>query len=154
MQGILVNISDHPTLPLKRKQEVFCFKPDWRGEGSVEVFLKLHHYIKNEDNSYGDEITTPSINNYESKMTASNIRKVDPIDGMECYEYNFTINEDTEQEEILKEYRRLDNDNVVSNPMGQFDFFDYIIRNTPVLVGQMLTNFIIVDDLIKNKWNS
>jgi len=158
MTGILVNISDHPTLPLKRKQEVFCFKPDWRGEGTVEVFLQLHHYEKNEDNSYGDEVTTPSINNYESKMVASNVRKVDPVDGMECYEY--IVQEATEPTEENPEgtpqvigYKRLNNNAVVNNPIGQFDFFNYLIQNQPVLIKSMLTNFIMVDDQIKGKWN-
>ena len=152
MQGILVNISDHPTLPLKRKQEVFCFKPDWRGEGAVEVFLQLHHYQKNQDNSYGQEFSSPSINNYESKMVASNVRKVDPTDGMECSEHQ--VNQGTEEEpNFFTVYKRLDTQVVVENPIGQFSFFDYIIRTQPVLVGQMLTNFILVDDQIKGKWN-
>ena len=200
MEGILVNISDHPTLPLKRKQEVFCFKPDWRGEGQIEVFLKLHHYIKNEDGSYGEEFESPSINNYESKMIASDTRKVDPTDGMECYEEIITINtptefiiqvpreEEQEQQILLPEeewvegeptyttelavvivydqvveirnvvtyqtlYKRLSNNVIVANPIGQFQFFNNLIRNYPVHVGQMLSNFVMVDDQIKGKWN-
>ena len=155
MQGILVNISDHPTLPLKRKQEVFCFKTHWVEE-TVEVFLRLHHY-QNNNGEYGDEITSPSIANYESKLTASNVRKVDPTNGLECYsEIVQQATEPTEENpegtpEIVV-YKRITDNVEVVNPIGQFDFFNLVIRNQPVSVGQMLTNFVQIDDQVKNKW--
>jgi hypothetical protein len=151
MTGILVNISDHPTLPLKRKQEVFCFKPDWRGEGTVEVFLQLHHYEKLEDNSYGPEVTSRSINNYESKLVASNNIKVDPADGMELY--RVVVQEASEGQEEIVEWRRYDNNQAVANFIGQFDFFDAIIRTDVVQIKQMLERFIQLNDIVKQRWN-
>lgn len=143
MEGILVDISDHPILPIKRKIEVRGFMPSWPDE-NVRVFLMVKHYIKNTDNSYGEAIVTKSINDYEDFMVASNIRKVDPTDGMECIE-------EIVDENII--YKRLDTQTIVNSPIGQFSFFDYIIRTTPVQIGQMLTNFVLIDDQIKNKWN-
>lgn len=199
MQGILIPISDHPTLPLKRKQEVTCFKPSWTDE-VVEVFLKMHHYAKNEDGSYGAEITSKSIQNYESKMVASNSIKMS-LDGMELYEDKVVTVEDivvdvpkqvqvtidvqvllpedqwvdgeptytTEQQVVTqtqivqetrqkttetKVFRRFDNSQIVNNYIGQFDFFDNIIRNQPILISQMLTSFVVLNDQGKGRWNN
>lgn len=148
MEGILVNISDHPILPFKRKIENIGFKPWWPSE-TLEVFLMVKHYIKNEDGSYGDEIISPSVVSYEDRLTASNVRKVDPVDGMEVY--SEVLNQGTEQEETI--WKRLDTNAVVESPIGQFDFFDLIIKNQPVLVGAMLSHFIQMNDVLRQRWN-
>jgi hypothetical protein len=146
-QGLFVNISDHPdpSLNLKRKMEVFCFKPDWRGGGTVEVFMRVHHYKKAANNAYGAELISPSIANYEDRLVASNERKVDPTDGMELYKQNLT--------DSTFQYKRVDTNVVVNNGIGQFDFFDYIIRNTPVVIQTMLSNFIQFEDIVHQRWN-
>jgi hypothetical protein len=148
MEGILIPISNHPTLPLKRKVEVRGFLPFWPDE-SLKVFLMVKHFLKNEDDTYGEQINTKSVVDYEDQLIASNIRKVDPTDGMECY--SETVNEGTEQEEII--WKRLDNDTEVDTVVGQFTFFDVIIRSTPVKVGEMLTHFVVLNDALKGRWN-
>lgn len=125
--------------------EVFCFKPDWRAGGTLEVFLKVHHYKKAANNTYGTELISPSIANYEDRMVASNDRKVDPTDGMELYKHNLT--------DSTFQWKRMDNNVVINNGIGQFDFFDDIIRNKPVIIQTMLANFIQFEDAIRQRWN-
>jgi hypothetical protein len=148
MEGILIPISNHPTLPLKRKVEVRGFLP-WWPDASLKVFLMVKHFVKNEDDTYGDVMDSKSVVDYEDFLVASDVRNVDPIDGMECY--SEILNEGTEQQETI--WKRIDNHKDVSPPVGQFSFFDTIIRSYPVKVGEMLTHFVVLNDSLKGRWN-
>lgn len=144
---ILVDISDHPQLPLKRKVNAWAYKPDGDAQ-IVEVFLIIQHYLKNEDGTYGDRVNDKAVLDYEDKLTAANIRVIDPVDGMEL---NQTIqNQGTEEEIII--YTRIDNNEEVASPIGQFDFFDYIIKFVPVKNGEMIQKFIVLNDVVKKRW--
>ena len=151
---ILTDISDHPTLPMKRKVNCWCFKPNG-DEQVIEMFLIVQHYEKLQDGNYGEKISAKGVQDYEAKLVASNLIQVDPVDGMECYYVELTPESTDEEGNVTPatgEWRRFDNNKVVTS-IGQFDFFDDIIKNKVVQIKYIIQKYVELNDLIKKRWD-
>ena len=150
MEGFIYEISDHPTLPLKRKAECFKFYPEFRSD-EFYIHLIIQHFNKNEDGTYGDKFAGKAVIDFDTKLVANNVRKIDPTDGMELYSY--VAQEKTEETEEVIGWKRMDNNAIITNYMGQFDYVDYIMRHVPVIIAPTIGKFVHFDDLMKHKFD-
>jgi hypothetical protein len=139
MKGLIINISNHPILGVKRKVEIRGYYQSW-AEEFIKVFAVCHHY-ENDKEEYGELINTQSLKSFERIFIGRNEIKVDLVDGMELYQDGDV-------------YKRYDTDVVCENYAGQFDFLDLIIKNTPVNIPAMITSVIQVEDLFKKNFDS
>lgn len=139
MQRPVFNISDRHGF--KRQVEILYLQPAWYVD---QVILgTLCRWYKDE---YITEINELGLRAFERQLVASNIRQVDPTDGM------LVIEDKTDPENVV--WKRADNQQAVEFHVGQADYFDSLIQAGPVDIIQVIGNVIQIEDQMFHSWDS
>lgn len=146
-----INISDSPTTGLKRKVL-------WEGGffySKREQFVKLFticELYKNENGEYGDLVKTLEVAPFERILNSTNNIKVNPLNGKQCYSEQ--VNEGTEEEpSIVTVWKQKNNDAVVANVVGQFDFFEGLIFSGAVNIPQIIGATVQDEDQVNKSYD-
>jgi hypothetical protein len=152
----LIPISDDPVLEGIKRAAYWKTFNVLREE--KQVFLFVHcHYFKADPNSpdgYGQEVTTKGLKPFERTFVASNVRHVNPMNGKICEEKNYIVGQDAEGKDIYHKAFYDIEGNEVPQPMGQYDFFEFIIMNVPVLINGLIQSIIFEEDKVFNSFDN
>lgn len=150
-QNYSINISDSPTTGLKRKVV-------WNGGfyfNSREKFVKLFticEIYKNENGAYGEKISTLEIKPFERILTTTNNIKVNPLNGKQCY--SIELNQGTEESpQIVIVWKQKNDNSVVANVVGQFDFFEYLIFSGAINIPQLISSIVLDEDQVNKSYD-
>jgi len=135
---LTINISNDPLSGFKRKVDVegFQFIEDGMREG--KIFTKCRYFINN-NNEYGDEITSLRYKSYDRNLEANNRRLINPENGL------VVTLQDGEYKDPLG--------NVVTEPIGQFDHFRNLIKMGSINIIELLTNIVTAEDTFYGTYN-
>ncbi len=125
-----IPITNDPNSDKKRAIRISRFIIDFSTETMmITTFLSFFEQDTNETDQYGKKVKLE----YEKTLTASNNRKVNPVNGKVCVLENDV-------------YKDVD-DNVVTNPMGQYEFYLSLAYTMPVIVMELIRQLIIDEDI-------
>lgn len=148
-------ISDDPKLGIKRAVTWDSFIVH-KKEKRVQL-TAVCHYFERDDNQidgYGKAIITQGLKPFEKHLFASNERKVNPLNGKECKLKEVIVGQNPNGSP-KREFQMLDTQgNQVASPMGQFDYFLFIIRNVNVVVNNIIQGIILEEDNYYKSFNN
>jgi hypothetical protein len=148
----IIEISNAPLSGFKRKVEwtEFCFTPSRK---MVTLDVNVYGY-KNENGQYGERVDD-EYPPFRRVLVASNDRFVNPANN------GMVVNITQEEEEVNGELVMVSKfydaqTNALLQPetlMRQYDFFEYLVENTPVNIPMLIQQTILSDDIIFNTFN-
>ena len=139
--GMFIEISNCPKSGLKRKvEERGLLQFDDAKE--FRLFTTCHYFIKNQDDTYGDEVNIAGIHSFERILYGKGTRMVAPLTdqanmGKVCTQqqvanpdYNADTNPDVPQTILV--WKTADGA-TIDSPVTQYDYYKYIFDNNIAL---------------------
>jgi hypothetical protein len=137
----LINISDHPTLKLKRKVSWHAFSYN-EAQGEVKLYTICHHFLPDplDNTKYGESYTSNAIKDFEKILSATNNNQVNPVSGLTC-----TLNDQGVWIDLEGK--------VVDNPVGEFTLFTNTVFNQPIIIATLIESIIQRQDFYTQSYN-
>lgn len=150
-----IPISDDPKLGIKRAVSWDSFSV-LKKQKLVQLTTMCYYFEvdENQIDGYGKELKTQGLKPFEKTFFASNERKVNPANGKECKMQEIIVGQDQFGKPIRVMQMTDTMGNHVLNPMGQFDYFYFLIRNAPIIIQQIITSIIQEEDQHYKSFNN
>lgn len=156
----IINISDHPTLGLKRKVSWHSFIYSEK-DSYVKLYTICHHFSADQEDKskYAESFSSRAVSDFEKILIASNEKIVNPLNGVICKQIITQILDENNDPVLDEDGNPTFNSKFtdalggdVKNPIGEFDFFQ-ALTSKPINIQDLVNGLIIQEDQIYHSYD-